>query len=83
MPVLKILMNAEGMNKELDPEKIIHLKTPITVGALEGGMESGKPSIAFMFDLPDGRTVIAETSLQLFVTAARAFTAKFGDQLEP
>lgn len=79
MPIMHVLMNAEGMAKEVDPMRMIHLNSDITVGALDNGMSSGKPSVAFMFTLPDGNTVIAETSLALFQMAAKAFTAKFGD----
>jgi hypothetical protein len=41
--------------------------------------ESGKPSVALGFELPDGRWVLAETSLALFLTAAEALRARYGD----
>lgn len=59
--------------------KLVHLTNEIEVGALAGGMESGAPSAAFCFTLPDGRVVLAETSLALFLTAADALKAKYGD----
>jgi len=52
---------------------------PIAITALKGGMTSGKPSVAIRLDLPDGRTVIAETSLALLLAAADAFRTRFGD----
>lgn len=60
---------------------LIHLgaDASIEIGALPAGMESGKPSIAISFALPDGRVVLAESSLQLLLTAADAFRAKYGD----
>jgi hypothetical protein len=42
-------------------------------------MVSGKPSIAIRLDLDDGSSVVAETSLALFLMAADAFKAKYGD----
>ena len=57
------------------PEDIIHLDNDITVVSLRNGMLSGKPSVAFIFILPDGKAVVAETSLELFVTAARGLMA--------
>jgi hypothetical protein len=57
----------------------IAAEQPIHVALLESGMESGKPSIAFGFVLPDGRWVFAQTSMALFLTAADAFRAKAGD----
>ena len=50
------------------------------VAALDGGMTSGRPSVMLRFGLPDGRTVLAETSMRLFLTAARAFAARYGWQ---
>ena len=38
-------------------------------------MASGKASVAFRFELPDGTAVIAETSLALLTTAADALRA--------
>ncbi len=53
-------------------DQVIHL------AALSAGMTSGRPSIMLRFDLPDGRTVLAETSLRLLLTAAEAFRARYG-----
>lgn len=47
------------------------------------GMRSGRTSVALRLDLPDGRTLIAETSLGLLLGAAKAFEARHGDQVEP
>lgn len=52
---------------------------PIQVTGLDGGMVSGNPSVAIRLDLPDGKTVIAETSLALFLTAADALKSRYGD----
>jgi len=42
-------------------------------------MASGKTSVAFDIPLPDGRHVLAETSLELFLAAADALRARYGD----
>jgi hypothetical protein len=42
-------------------------------------MKGGAPSVAFRIDLEDGRTVIAETSLKLLLTASDLFKARYGD----
>lgn len=57
--------------QDLPEGDLIHLTNDIEVGSLDHGMHSGKPSVAFVFKLPDGKVVVAETSLELFVTAAR------------
>lgn len=65
--------------------KLIHLGEGDTleVGALAGGMQSGAPSCALCFNLPDGRAVLAETSLALFLTAGDALKARYGDPRAP
>jgi hypothetical protein len=93
MPSLVLVMNAEetgfdAMRKLAPPTEdrladgtLIHLgnDAAIEIGGLEAGMASGRPSLAFCFTLPDGRVVLAETSLVLFLAAADAFRARFGD----
>jgi len=78
MPVLKIVLE-EPAWPDLAAKDVIHTKDPIGVTVLKGGMESGKPSVAFRIDLPDGTVILAETSLALFLTAADAFKARYGD----
>lgn len=63
-------------------KEIIHLTGTIRVACLEGGTVSGKPSVGLGFELPDGKVVLAETTLALFLTAADAFKAKYGDPRE-
>ncbi len=82
MPAMTITMNGDGAWPDLDSrqEDVIHLANDavIEVAMLEGGMSSGLPSVAFRFDLPDGRVVVAETSWRLFAAAARAAALQFG-----
>lgn len=80
MPVLHINLDEPAWPELANMrEKIISTTEPIGVTGLHGGMESGLPSVALRIDLPDGRVVIAETSLALFLTAADALKARFGD----
>jgi len=79
MPALNIRLDGDGMMADVPLERIRHTTAPIRVGALEGGMQSGKPSVAFGIDLGDGTWVLAETSLALFLGAADALRARFGD----
>lgn len=84
MPLIRINLVGDGSWDDLagKQDQIIHLGNdapPIGVWALAGGMTSGKPSVAIRFDLPDGKIVIAETSLALFLSAADALRARYGD----
>lgn len=74
MIALNIFMNAEDMGRDFAAGSVvIEAKKDISVGLLQAGMQSGKPSISILFELPDGSVVFAETSLALFLAAARAF----------
>ena len=80
MPTIRIIFDGDGAFADEPPDKIAHTLEPIRVTALEGGMTSGKPSVCIGVFLPhDGGCVIAETSLALFLSAADAFKARYGD----
>jgi hypothetical protein len=90
MPMISLHLNGDGAWPDLakkDTEgNLIHLQgndgPPIGLCVLDSGMVGGRPSVAIRIDLPDGRTVLAETSLRLLLTAAKAFEAKYPDLLD-
>jgi hypothetical protein len=80
-----VIPNGDNCWPDLRDKPIVHLANdapPIAVAVLDGGMASGKPSLTLRLDLPDGRTVLAETSARLFCSAARAIMAKYPDLFE-
>lgn len=81
MAIMTILLDADGAWPELRGKKIHHISNDdvIEVAALDGGMQSGLPSVMFRIDLPNGEVVLAETSMRLFLNAAKAFMARYGD----
>jgi hypothetical protein len=80
MPVLTVTLNIDDNPwTDLKREDLIHIKEPFRIGALPGGMTSGKASVAIAVFLPDGRPVIVETSMDLFLTAAAALRARYGE----
>lgn len=72
-----------------DIKRVHHLPDAIWhVVVLEGGMQSGKPSIALRLDLENGECVVAESSVQLFSQIVVACRAKYpelfaGGPLDP
>lgn len=68
--------------KDKPADKFHHSKDIAAVAMLNGGMVSGRPSVAFRIELDDGSTVVAETSARLFVSAARAIHARHPDLLD-
>lgn len=51
------------------------------MSALEEGMSSGRPSVVFKIDLPDGRVVFVETSLRSLNYAHDLIMGRYGDQI--
>lgn len=78
MPAMRIVLDGDNAFPEM-VGKVIHEVQNFAVSALPAGMESGKPSVAMIAELPDGSYVFAETSLVLFLTAADALRARYGD----
>jgi hypothetical protein len=77
MPALDIILHGDGCWPDLKehPDRVIHLNN-VAMAALPGGMTSGQTSVSIRIDLPDGRVVIAETSLALLGTAVDMFRAQ-------
>lgn len=85
MPTLSVKLDGDRAYPDLAQRAadVIHLgegAPPIGVTALAGGMASGRTSVALRIDLPDGRVVLAETSLRLFLLAADMLRACYGDE---
>jgi hypothetical protein len=69
-------LNAQG-------KVLHHVERPIGLAVLDGGMVSGKPSVAFRFDWPESagdgaRVMVAECSWAVLAAAARAIAARYG-----
>ena len=79
MTVLNVLLQGDGAKPEWADGRTIHRIDDFTVAALPSGMVSGRPSVSFLIDLPNGEAVMAETSLALFLTAADAIRGTYGD----
>lgn len=85
MLAIHLKLDGDGAYPDLRDasDRIIHLgnDTSLGVSALSGGMTSGKPSVMLRIDLPDGRVVLAETSMALFLATADALRARYGHEL--
>ncbi len=82
-PVLEIRLEGDvsfpEYKEHVKEGKIISV-SHIKLTALTAGMSSNKTSVALFIDLPDGKVVFAETSLRLFLIAARMLQAKYGEE---
>lgn len=81
--VMKVILEGDGAWPDLREAtrdgRVIHLdhgSPPIQVAYLPEGTVRGEPSVTIRVDLPDGRVVLAETTLALFLQAADLFRAR-------
>lgn len=85
MPHLTLKLEGNGALREW-AEQVTSIRQAaddeLVVIVLDGGMESGAPSVSLAAKLQDGSGVFLETSLALFLTAADAMRARFGDPRE-
>ena len=82
-PSMHIILDGDGAWPDLEDRKnVVNARNIAALAVLGGGMASGRPSIALRIELPDGTTVIVETSARLFCTAARAIMAKYPNLFE-
>jgi hypothetical protein len=66
----------DGAAEEFQDREIVQGRIAKVVG-LDDGMVSGKPSVGFFIEMPDGRLVFAETSYALFEAAAAAMRGRW------
>jgi hypothetical protein len=81
-PSLRVAVDGEGAWPDLarKPNKVMKLgDSAMAIAALAGGMQSGRASVMFRIDLPDGRTVVIETSLRTLHAAVTAIVARHGE----
>lgn len=81
MPSLQIHLDGDGVWPDMTPDKIIKGDL-IGVSALAAGMDSGRASVSFRVELPDGKIVFCETTMRLFLNAANVFRTRYAHELE-
>jgi hypothetical protein len=82
MPSIDLRLEGDGAIPEMAEaikKNRVHNAEHIVLSALEGGMQSGKPSVVIAIPLKDGSWVHAQSSLRLFLACARALEIRYGD----
>jgi hypothetical protein len=75
MPALDLQLEGDNCWPDLQA-KLVETTQDISLALLPGGMSSGKAAVTIRLNLPGERVVLGETSLDLFVAAARAFIGR-------
>ena len=78
--IISLNLDGDGAWPDLMDRGVTHLGDGTEIGlcVLPGGMTSGRPSVAFRLDLPDGGVVVAEASWRALATAAQAIATRYG-----
>lgn len=85
MPTFDMNLNGDNVWPDLEDknleDKLIHLpETVWHIAALEGGMSSGKSSLALRIDLPNGDVLVTETSLAAWIAATCSLRGRFPEE---
>lgn len=75
MTALDVKLDGDNCWPELK-EKGFIVGTLVAVARLPVSTSGGRSTVAFRIELPDGRTVLAETTLRLIQTAIKAIEAR-------
>ena len=62
--------------------EVIHTSKEMKVMVLSKGTANGRPTVMIRFDLPDGKTIVGETTARLFCSAGRMITSKYPNLFE-
>jgi hypothetical protein len=79
MPQLSFFLEGDGCWPDLKDGKFLQAdnEKPVQVAVLDAGMASGRPSVSIRMELPDGQTILGETSARLFCICAKGIMAKY------
>jgi len=78
-PGISLLLEGDGA---LAGERLVESQDMPKIVCLDGGMESGLPSVIFAFRMPDGQLAVCQTSARALLVAATAIAARWPDVKE-
>lgn len=83
MIVIDLTFDKPGVFDDVPDGKFIETKEPVKISGLSKGTVQGNPTVAIALYLPyKGGCIMGQTSLKLFLTAADALKARYGDPRE-
>lgn len=79
MEALNVIPDLERSGFRDGPYPVAEHTGPVTIGGMPNGTASGKPTVMIGLDMGDDGILVAQTTLVLFLSAADALKAKYGD----
>jgi hypothetical protein len=81
MLTLSIIMDGDSawpdLKKKDESGELVQVSTGLQIAVLSRVEKDAPTTVCLRVDLPDGRTVLAETTLRLLATAVRAFQSRY------
>jgi hypothetical protein len=79
MEALDVILDGDNAWTELRGPGMYTAAEWTAVAGLADGTSGGKPAVVVRITMPDGSAVLAQTTLRLFLMAADALKARYGD----
>jgi hypothetical protein len=79
MESIRIIPDLTVQGFQDEDYEVTEYSGPLIVGGMSEGTESGKPVVMLGLEIEDGGWLVKQTTLSLFLTAADALKAKYGD----
>lgn len=79
MESLQIVPDLEQQGFRDEPYAVVMYQGPVVVGGMNQATVEGNPAVMVGINTDDGAILVIQTTLALFLTAADALKAKYGD----
>jgi len=77
----RVFLDGEGAFKDIPQERVV--EGALTHAAcLANGTKSGRPSVSFLIEMPDGSYVLTQTTARLLVSLSKMIEAKWPGVLD-
>jgi len=82
MSAIRVILEGDNAWPDLADRAVIHLRDEgWEIACLPRGTVQGNPSLAIRLPLPEGKVLIAETTVRAFLFAADLVKAKYGSEI--
>lgn len=78
METLRVIPDLERQGMKEGKYSVVEYQNQLIIGGMADGTAGGKPIVMIGLDMED-HILVAQTTLTLFLTAADALKAKYGD----
>ena len=83
MPSINLNLSAEdGVWDEVDGKKLIEFNGTIDMVTLKNGTDTGRPTVLMRMSMDDGIVIVCQTTVRLFINAAKMMEVHHAEDLK-